>query len=92
MRTKWELHQNTLGTYKSNTLTILQKKKSLSPWMHTASPYCLFDYVSPNCFKNIPPSPAPDGMPVVSTTFPEGEVMEEAVAKMVKKSRCEKLV
>jgi hypothetical protein len=31
-------------------------------------------------------------MPVVSTTFPAGEVMEEAVAKMVKKSRCEKLV
>ncbi len=42
-------------------------------------------------FLNIPPSPAPDGMPVVScTTFPAGVVVEEAVAIMVKKSRCEK--
>jgi hypothetical protein len=31
MGTKWELHENTLGTYKSNTLTIPQKKKKPEP-------------------------------------------------------------
>ncbi len=50
MGTKWKRHENTLGTYKSNTLTIPQKKKSLRRWMHTASPYYyLQEYFLPTC-------------------------------------------